>query len=450
MGGSAAKERRKLQRKQLQQRKEQLINNAKNTKQKKLKKPKHLKRKLAQCTNEDEKREFRALQEQMDMKKKKRREKFESSIREELGEKGMVNEEGFLYVLHGKGASREMLLKIARGEIDQWKDDGDYHEQVAEQNHTDEKVLPVSTENDDNKPVITETVVEIASDKDSSQHLDFIEGKEETHTNAKKEEEEDEDDDILEKTPKRRRRGRGRKDRVEEDKRLFEQNAIIQKEAEEARKAKQENELRAKEAEERERAQKLEKERKEKEIAASKKTSKKDDKRRCIGRKPVSDFIVGQRYDGSVVYVKDFGVFVDIKCHSDAFCHVSRASDDYIESLPDLFKEGDKVSAYVVEVDRKQKRLTVTLQSDEKIEQYKKEKEKRKSEKKAKVHQNDYGSGNHIKFDIKDTTGEETKDEIQPPVKLESEMTPAELKRARKLARRAERRAQKELTGISA
>ena len=53
-------------------------------------------------------------------------------------------------------------------------------------------------------------------------------------------------------------------------------------------------------------------------------TNEKDDlsatkKRRCIGRKPVTDFVVGQTYTGKVVYIKPFGVFLDIGCHSDAF-----------------------------------------------------------------------------------------------------------------------------------
>jgi predicted RNA-binding protein with RPS1 domain len=87
--------------------------------------------------------------------------------------------------------------------------------------------------------------------------------------------------------------------------------------------------------------------------------------RRCIGRKPVTDFKVGQCYSGKVVYAKPFGVFFDIGCHSDAFCHVSQLSDQFIESPMESFPVGQMIenSIRVVAIDRRKKRLTVSLQS---------------------------------------------------------------------------------------
>ena len=86
--------------------------------------------------------------------------------------------------------------------------------------------------------------------------------------------------------------------------------------------------------------------------------------------KPVTDFKVGQKYDGKVVYMKPFGVFLDIGCHSDAFCHISRIRDDYVESMEDAgLSVGDTVhNARVVEIDRKKKRITVSLQSEDRRE----------------------------------------------------------------------------------
>jgi predicted RNA-binding protein with RPS1 domain len=85
--------------------------------------------------------------------------------------------------------------------------------------------------------------------------------------------------------------------------------------------------------------------------------------RRCIGRKPVTEYVIGQCYSGTVVYVKPFGVFLDIGCHSDAFCHVSQLSDEYIESAIDLYPIGSKIDnrIRVVSIDRKKKQLTVSL-----------------------------------------------------------------------------------------
>jgi predicted RNA-binding protein with RPS1 domain len=96
-----------------------------------------------------------------------------------------------------------------------------------------------------------------------------------------------------------------------------------------------------------------------------KSSTRKDTRRYCVGRKPVTDYVVGQSYPGTVVYVKPFGVFLDVGCHSDAFCHVSRLSDEFVEDPTAGFKPGDSVTAArVVEVDRKGKRITVSLQSE--------------------------------------------------------------------------------------
>jgi predicted RNA-binding protein with RPS1 domain len=93
-------------------------------------------------------------------------------------------------------------------------------------------------------------------------------------------------------------------------------------------------------------------------------------KRYCIGRKPVTDFKVGSTYSGKIVYSKPFGIFIDIGCHSDAFCHVSRLDDDFVEDVEQWRAErGDEVdAARVVEIDRKRKRITVSLQSEGRVE----------------------------------------------------------------------------------
>jgi predicted RNA-binding protein with RPS1 domain len=99
----------------------------------------------------------------------------------------------------------------------------------------------------------------------------------------------------------------------------------------------------------------------------TKKTPKNADKRRCIGRKPLTDFIVGNSYVGTVKYIKpNLGVFLDIGSHSDAFCHISCISDEFVSNITDVLKIDDIVqNARVVEVDRAKKRITVSLRSDE-------------------------------------------------------------------------------------
>ena len=207
------------------------------------------------------------------------------------------------------------------------------------------------------------------------------------------------------------------------------------------------------------------------------------DTRRCIGRKPLTDFEIGKKYTGTVVYVKPkLGLFIDINCHSDAFCHISRCSDTYVEAITDdVFKVGDVLTdrVRIVNVDRKKKRLTASLQSDEKIvdeeksneswlkrQQEKKEKKMQKANKMSKVEsyysndvdnkkQNttfglDRNGGATSQSTSLDDNGDKANHEEVPIVIDEENMTPAELKRARKLQRRAERRRQKEETGIAA
>ncbi len=68
-------------------------------------------------------------------------------------------------------------------------------------------------------------------------------------------------------------------------------------------------------------------------------TKKKErDKRRCIGRKPVTDFVIGNTYNGKVIYVKPFGAFIDIGCHSDGFVHISRVQDDFVDDINNVLK----------------------------------------------------------------------------------------------------------------
>jgi predicted RNA-binding protein with RPS1 domain len=207
-------------------------------------------------------------------------------------------------------------------------------------------------------------------------------------------------------------------------------------------------------------------------------------KRYCLGRKPVSDFVLWQKYPARVVYVKPFGVFFDIGCHSDAFCHVSRLQDDFVESPEQLLKEGDEVEARVVEIDRRRKRLTVSLQSEARLEdeqasilarEERKQAMKSKTGKKPKsanaAHPEESSipkqpaSVPSVRANAKQTAPvrENTKQmapvseykpwldaKAKPVIKTnfeppnEANMTPAELKRARKLARRAERRDQAE------
>ena len=185
---------------------------------------------------------------------------------------------------------------------------------------------------------------------------------------------------------------------------------------------------------------------------SSKKTPKKEDKRRCIGRKPVTDYNIGDKYSGKVMYIKPrLGAFLDIGSHSDAFCHISCLSDGFATNVDDLLKIGDVVDARVIEINREKKRITVSLRSEEMAH---KEKETLKATREYEEGvQGGYKHGHrngskstpsktgHMHFNTKKSNfNSDSKN-----MKLEStQSNDIDLKRERKLARRAERRAQQD------
>ncbi|MCA9258002.1 MAG: S1 RNA-binding domain-containing protein, partial [Planctomycetales bacterium] len=60
---------------------------------------------------------------------------------------------------------------------------------------------------------------------------------------------------------------------------------------------------------------------------------------------------VGRIYDGVVTSVKDFGAFVEILPGRDGLCHISELSNEYVSSVADVCKVGDRMQVKVIAVD---------------------------------------------------------------------------------------------------
>ena len=60
---------------------------------------------------------------------------------------------------------------------------------------------------------------------------------------------------------------------------------------------------------------------------------------------------VGKIYEGTVVSIKDFGAFINIMPGIDGMCHISAMSDQRVEKVTDVMKEGDKVRVKLVAID---------------------------------------------------------------------------------------------------
>jgi polyribonucleotide nucleotidyltransferase len=60
---------------------------------------------------------------------------------------------------------------------------------------------------------------------------------------------------------------------------------------------------------------------------------------------------VGTVYNGKVLSVKDFGVFVEIAPGTDGLCHISELAEGYVKNAGDVVKVGDVVRVKVIQVD---------------------------------------------------------------------------------------------------
>ena len=73
-----------------------------------------------------------------------------------------------------------------------------------------------------------------------------------------------------------------------------------------------------------------------------------------------SDVEPGRIYEGKVAKLMDFGAFVTISPGKDGLVHVSQISNDRVEKVSDVLKEGDLVKVKVLEVD-KQGRIRLSM-----------------------------------------------------------------------------------------
>jgi len=77
-----------------------------------------------------------------------------------------------------------------------------------------------------------------------------------------------------------------------------------------------------------------------------------------------SDVEPGRIYQGKVAKIMDFGAFVTISPGKDGLVHVSQISNDRVEKVSDVLKEGDVVKVKVLEVD-KQGRIRLSMKAVE-------------------------------------------------------------------------------------
>ena len=81
----------------------------------------------------------------------------------------------------------------------------------------------------------------------------------------------------------------------------------------------------------------------------------------------IDDVKMGMELQGTVRNVVDFGIFVDVGLHNDALAHISKLSKEYVRHPSNLFKVGDIITCYVVGIDKKNEKISISLLEEDKI-----------------------------------------------------------------------------------
>ena len=75
----------------------------------------------------------------------------------------------------------------------------------------------------------------------------------------------------------------------------------------------------------------------------------------------IKDLSIGQKLEGVVRNVVDFGAFVDIGIHEDGLIHISKLSTDYIKHPSQVLSVGDLVTVWVDKLDVEREKVNLSL-----------------------------------------------------------------------------------------
>lgn len=89
-----------------------------------------------------------------------------------------------------------------------------------------------------------------------------------------------------------------------------------------------------------------------------------DDMPRPVLRKDIlkiEDLKIGDKLQGTVRNVVDFGAFIDIGLHNDGLCHISKLSREYVANPNDIVSVGDVVECYVNDISKEKEKVSLSL-----------------------------------------------------------------------------------------
>lgn len=80
----------------------------------------------------------------------------------------------------------------------------------------------------------------------------------------------------------------------------------------------------------------------------------------------IEDLHIGDKLQGTVRNVVDFGVFIDIGLHNDGLAHISKLTKNYIKHPSEILSVGDIVDCYVIDIKKDVEKVSLSLIEEEK------------------------------------------------------------------------------------
>ena len=78
----------------------------------------------------------------------------------------------------------------------------------------------------------------------------------------------------------------------------------------------------------------------------------------------IEDLKIGDKLQGTVRNVVDFGAFVDIGLHNDGLIHISKLSKSFVKNPSDILSVGDIVDCYVCDISLEKEKVSLSLFKD--------------------------------------------------------------------------------------
>lgn len=73
------------------------------------------------------------------------------------------------------------------------------------------------------------------------------------------------------------------------------------------------------------------------------------------------NYHVGERYDGKVVSLTDFGAFIELEPGLEGLIHVSQISEDRVEVPSDVLNVGEEVVVKILDIDKEERRIKLSM-----------------------------------------------------------------------------------------